>query len=305
MQLIEGACPAWENGWIEPRIAFADDGTATVVLRGTFPKNCRARTEVNVLDRVLYADRLFRALWHAGGGHGGGNGGSNGGKYHGATRDTADGVAAGARLLAEHRARPLAEIVRDVNKRSDNTFTRMVFLTLGETVAAGANGVPGAPLSTAPTQSAVTPLAASPARESSFAKSDRVVRAWFSRHGIDPAGIVLDNGSGLSRSERISAAQMAGLLKVAQQSNWAPEFLASLPLVGLDGTMRNRLRQSPVTGRARIKTGTLRDVVAVAGYVPSATGEPLIAVMMVNHANATSSNARPVVDAFIEWVGGQ
>jgi D-alanyl-D-alanine carboxypeptidase/D-alanyl-D-alanine-endopeptidase (penicillin-binding protein 4) len=287
MQLIDGKCADWEDGWKEPRQRFADDGTVTIVLRGTFPRQCRARTEVNVLDRVIYADRLFRALWA-----------ERGGTLAGSTRDAAASVASGARLLAEHRSRPLAELVRDVNKRSDNTFTRMLFLTLGEVPAVASNGVAVLP-------TPVTGGEAPSPRSSSISKANGVVRDWFSRAGIDPEGMVLDNGSGLSRSERITATQLAALLKAAEASNWAPEFLASLPIVGLDGTMRNRLRQSPAAGRARIKTGTLRDVVAVAGYVPNAQGERQVVVMMINHANASSSVARPVADALIEWVAAQ
>jgi len=78
--------------------------------------------------------------------------------------------------------------------------------------------------------------------------AEREVRRWLAEHGIDDSGLVIDNGSGLSRSECISARQLASLLKVASRGRHAAELLASLPLAGVDGTMRQRLRDSPAAG---------------------------------------------------------
>jgi D-alanyl-D-alanine carboxypeptidase/D-alanyl-D-alanine-endopeptidase (penicillin-binding protein 4) len=182
-------------------------------------------------------------------------------------------------LLATHQARPLAEVLRGMNKRSDNPLTRLVYLSLGVDA----------------------PNAAS--FERSVDASASVVRAWFKSHGIDDAGLVLDNGSGLSRSERISPAQMAALLRAAYAGNYAPELLTSLPIVGVDGTMGRRLKNSPAAGRARIKTGTLKNVVAVAGYVPDAGGRWWVVVATINHDQARQG--RPVLDAVIDWVARQ
>ena len=112
---------------------------------------------------------------------------------------------------------------------------------------------------------------------------------------------MLDNGSGLSRSERISPWQMAQLLKAAYFGRHASELMMSLPTVGVDGTMRNRLKTGPATGWARLKTGTLRNVVALAGYVNDGQGRPWVVAMMVNH-DTLADQARPVLDALVDHI---
>jgi D-alanyl-D-alanine carboxypeptidase/D-alanyl-D-alanine-endopeptidase (penicillin-binding protein 4) len=133
-------------------------------------------------------------------------------------------------------------------------------------------------------------------------RSEQVIRAWMQRHGIDDTGLVLENGSGLSRSERVRPAQMAGLLQAAQKSLWMPEFLTSLPIAAVDGTMKRRLKDSTAAARARVKTGTLKNVVAIAGYVPDANGELCIVVAMINHDLTGNGNGRKAIDALIDWV---
>jgi D-alanyl-D-alanine carboxypeptidase/D-alanyl-D-alanine-endopeptidase (penicillin-binding protein 4) len=261
-ELVERACDDWEDGWIIPEVKKPRFGPIRVTLRGSFPKGCAASTAVNLLDRALFADRLFRAEWDR-----------LGGKFRGRTREGES--PSGTRVLAEHRSRPLGEVVVDVNKRSDNPIARMVYLALGAN--AGAAG-------------ALTAIA-----------SEREVRAWMARKGIDSDGLVLENGSGLSRTERIRPVQLAAVLEAALASPWAPEFLASLPIVAVDGGMRRRLRGTPAAERARIKTGTLRDASAVAGYVKDDAGESYIVVAMVNHERAVKQVARPILDALLEW----
>jgi D-alanyl-D-alanine carboxypeptidase/D-alanyl-D-alanine-endopeptidase (penicillin-binding protein 4) len=110
----------------------------------------------------------------------------------------------------------------------------------------------------------------------------------------------MENGSGLSRVERISAASLAALLQAAWGSPVMPEFIASLPIVGLDGTMRRRLKNDDVTGRAHIKSGLLSDARAMAGYVLDRSGRRQVVVMLVNDANA--HQAQPAMDALLRWV---
>jgi D-alanyl-D-alanine carboxypeptidase/D-alanyl-D-alanine-endopeptidase (penicillin-binding protein 4) len=112
--------------------------------------------------------------------------------------------------------------------------------------------------------------------------------------------LVIENGSGLSRSERISARTMGRMLVAAFRSPVMPEFIASMPLVGLDGTMRNRLRAQGVAGHAHIKTGSLRDVRAIAGYVLSASGKRYAVVAIINHEHAHQAQAAH--DALLEWI---
>ena len=267
MKLIERTCVDWEDGWLLPTVSRSDDGNIRIELQGEFPKKCSASTSINILDRVDFADRLFRSLWR-----------NLGGIFSGKVRDSMAGDASpiGLRLLAQHQSRTLAEVTRDINKRSDNPMTRLLYLSLG--AQSPADGIATA------------------------ARGNAVVQLWLKQHGIDGAGLVLENGSGLSRTERIRPAQLAAVLKAAYRSDWSPEFMASLPIVAVDGGMRNRLRGSPAAGHARIKTGSLRDVAAVAGFVPDANNELCIVVMMINHPLATGAVARPILDSLLDWV---
>ena len=112
-------------------------------------------------------------------------------------------------------------------------------------------------------------------------------------------------GSGLSRNERIRADSLGALLLAVWQRPWMPEFIAALPVAGLDGTARRRLGDSPARGQAHIKTGTLNGVRAMAGYLLDRKGQRHVVVMMVNHPDAAASAAAQ--DALLEWLwsGGE
>jgi serine-type D-Ala-D-Ala carboxypeptidase/endopeptidase (penicillin-binding protein 4) len=112
--------------------------------------------------------------------------------------------------------------------------------------------------------------------------------------------LVIDNGSGLSRRERISAASMAKLLAHAASSPYAQMYRDSLPRVGLDGTMKGRMINEPIAGNAWIKTGSLNDVRALAGYVDAGSGQRYAVVMLINGSRAENSNGAQ--DAFLRWV---
>ena len=131
------------------------------------------------------------------------------------------------------------------------------------------------------------------------ANAEVTVRHWLRGERIDDAGLVLDNGSGLSRSEKISPLQLAQVVRAAARKPWAPEFMASLPVAGVDGGMQRRLASPALTGRARLKTGTLRDVTALAGYLPDQDGNLLVVAAMLNHDNAKSKISRPILDALM------
>ena len=105
-----------------------------------------------------------------------------------------------------------------------------------------------------------------------------------------------------SRLMKTAQDKLAAVLKAAYRSDWAPEFMASLPIVGVDGGMENRMRNSPAAGHARIKTGTLWNVSAVAGFVPDAANQVCIVVVMINHPLAAGTVARPILDALLDWV---
>lgn len=178
-------------------------------------------------------------------------------------------IPAGVRLLAERSSAPLAEQIREVNKFSNNVMARQIFLAL----------------STEPKSSAA-------ARQN--------VAAWLTAKGIDVTPLVLENGSGLSRVERTSARMMGAVLQSAYRSVVMPEFVASMPILGLDGTMRKRLTTEAVVGSSHIKTGSLADTRAIAGYVQAASGRRYVVVSIISGPRAIAAQA--VHDALLRWV---
>jgi D-alanyl-D-alanine carboxypeptidase/D-alanyl-D-alanine-endopeptidase (penicillin-binding protein 4) len=178
-------------------------------------------------------------------------------------------VSAGARLIATQDSEPLSVLIRDMNKFSNNVMTQQLFLMLGAT-----GGEPGNP-----------------------ARGAAAVRGLLAARGIAAPELVLENGCGLSRIERISAATLANVLADAWNSQWMSEFMASLPISGVDGTMKAR-KVSP--GIAHMKTGMLEDTRAVAGYVQAASGKRYIVVGFINHPNAGRGTGAH--DALLEWV---
>ncbi len=261
LTLDERPCADWRDSWRQPAVQMEAGGGVRIVLSGAFPRNCKASVDLHTLDRDLYVERLVRALWQ-----------EMGGQWSGRVREGR--VPSKAVVLAERQFETLAETVRTINKSSHAVKARLVYLALG---AAGAS-------------------LEQPTRE----RARRRVLDWIAAQRVDRTGIVIDNGSGLSRDERLSPAQLAALLQSAAASRWYPEFAASLPIVALDGTMRNRLKGTPAEGNARLKTGTLRDVAALAGYVRDIRGQDWAVTAFVNDPQA--DKGRAVLDALVRWV---
>jgi len=287
MKLSDAPCASWEQGWRSPDASRHGD-KIDVVLHGSFPKNCSKATSVDVLDHHDYLERLLRATWRK-------LGGSISGEVREASAPAAATEATPAaapvpatRLLAEHVSRPLPEILRDINKFSDNTLARTVFLMLGSLEADPVLGSRPLP----PDGN----LASTPMR------AESAIRAWLQTQRIDANGLVFDNGSGLSRTEHATPAQLAGVLQAGLKSLWMPEFLSSLPIAATDGTMRKRLKDSPAALRARIKTGSLKSVIAIAGYVTDANNQPCIVVAILNDEHVANGAGRTVLDGVIDWV---
>ena len=135
---------------------------------------------------------------------------------------------------------------------------------------------------------------------SSIARSELAIRNWLAQKKLRFPELVLENGAGLSRKERISPSNMALLLQTAQRSPLSAEFEASLPIIGVDGTLKKRLNDSVVASHAHLKTGSLDGVKAVAGYVQSRSGKQWLMVFLINHPNAAAG--QQAQDALIEWV---
>ena len=230
---------------------------------GSFPVSCGERLltlHLHTLSHGQYVDAVFRQLWS-----------ELGGTITGTTR--AGRLPAAARELLAWESVTLAEIIRDINKHSNNVMARQLLLSL----AMNRGSAPASP-------------------EMGSAR----VLDWMVHHQIDATTVILDNGSGLSRSERISARALSSVLQSTWQSPLMPEFIASLPLVGIDGTMGRRLQESSVRGQAHIKTGTLIDVSSVAGYVTARSGRRIIVSCIINDANASA--ARPALDVLLQWI---
>jgi len=251
LKLAEGACPAtWYEG-IRMDLAHTD-AAARLILTGGYPAACGEKTRhVAVLGHPQFVAGVFRQLWT-----------ELGGSLHGGWREGA--APAGARLLARAESPALAEVVREINKYSNNVMARQLFLTLG---------------------------AESAKRPARGADAEAALRAWLAQKALPMPELSIENGAGLSRSDRISAESLGRLLLAAFASPVMPEFLASLPLAGIDGTMKRRANGDGVAGQAHVKTGYLDGVRALAGYVLDRRGKRVVVVFLANHPNAAATRA--------------
>ncbi len=247
------ACGDWRAAL---QADFAQPGR--IVLQGSYPADCGERLwSVAPADPQGFAARAIEGTWR-----------SLGGTLTGQVREGR--VPGGLAPLFVSTSPSLAEVVRDINKYSNNVMARQLLLTL-----AWHNGGSG-----------------------TLEAARTVLGQWWSTHGGAAGELVMDNGAGLSREGRISAQALARLLQQAWASPVMPELLASLPITGIDGTLRKR--QGQARGAAHLKTGTLRDAATIAGYVHAASGQRYVLVALVNHPNAPA--ARPALDALVDWV---
>ncbi|WP_137917240.1 D-alanyl-D-alanine carboxypeptidase/D-alanyl-D-alanine-endopeptidase [Hydrogenophaga sp. 2FB] len=278
--LSRGACGDWRNALQ----AQFDDPNA-IRFEGRYPQNCgELKWPVAYQQPASYAARALEGLWRA-----------SGGAITGRVRDGT--MPTEVQLLHEARSLPLSEVIVDVNRWSNNVMAQQVFLTLGQLAV---------PQTAAPRFSLVTPAFAAdrlvPSRPARFEHSREVVADWWKRtFGQRVPGPVLENGSGLSREERITPEALASLLRHAARHPQGMSFVESLSVAGVNGTAVRLARggNSAARGNAFIKTGTLRDVTGIAGYVNAASGTRYVVVGFVNHPNAPA--ARPALDALLEW----
>jgi len=254
-----GECGDWREA-LDGRFERSAEGWS-LRLAGNLPFNCGEKTwHLAGLPADDFFAAVFAALWR-----------ELGGTWAGKVR--AAPLPAGARLFATVESPPLADIVRETNKFSNNVMARHLLLTLGrEHCACPAQPTDGA----------------------------AALRAWAAAQGLALPELVLENGAGLSRRERLSAAALAALLRHGWRSARMPEFIASLPVVGVDGTLRRRLRDEGVSGQGHLKTGLLEDVRALAGYVLDRHGQRWIVVLLINDPQA--ARAATVQEALLRWV---
>lgn len=262
--LAPGPCQDWRGDlkaqWADPsRVRFS----------GRYAPSCGERQwHVAHPDPENFDARFLQALWS-----------SMGGRLQGRVRQ---GRAPERAPTFEWSSPALGDVVRDINRYSNNTMAQLLALTLAA--------------QSAPTGAAV---GATEARGwlQQWATS-RLEQSRTPADAVRPSGtLVIDNGSGLSRDQRVSAEHIATLLQQAWISPVLPDFMSSLPATGApDGTLRRWQREA---GRAHLKTGSLRDVAAVAGYALAPNGQRRIVVVMIQHERA--QEARPVLDAVVRW----
>ena len=232
----------------------------SIVLEGRIPALCgEAHDYFSLLPHDEYFFALFATLWQ-----------ELGGTIRGNVRTgtTPDNI----QPFSTHLSPPLSEAIRDINKFSNNTMARQLFLTLGAQEAQPAN----------------------------TASSSTIVARWLEKQQLHFPELVLENGAGLSRIARISARHLTDILQRAENSPYSAELEASLPILGMDGTVKGRFKESEIRGHAHLKTGSLEGVKAIAGYVHARSGKRWIAVFIINHSNAARGQAAQ--DALIEWL---
>jgi len=240
-----------------------NDDVSKITFSGRFPSGCSAYAmDRTALGHSEFTFGLFKSLWQ-----------ESGGKFSGEWKNvTVDEVLAPSLVFD---SLPLAEIIAKVNKHSNNVMAKQLLYTL----AAERFGPAG-----------------------TEQKGRQVVQEWLVRHGLDTAELNISNGAGLSRNARMTARNLGELLRYAYKSPYMPEYMSSLSLSGLDGTLSRRFRGSTLTGLAHMKTGSMDHVSAVAGYFQAYTGKRYIVVALLNHTDVHRGPGEEVQEMLLRWL---
>ena len=241
---------------------FSNNGnSASASFTGTYPRDCADKDwYVSLFDHNGLLAGTFARMWR-----------DAGGTWTGIMRDGA--TPRNARVLYTHTSASLASMVTDINKFSNNVMARQLLLTID------------AELSRKPAQAK---------------RAARSIQEWAKSRGFDINDLVIENGSGLSRVERISAQSMAKLLEYGLTAPFSSDFVSSLPLAATDGTLSKRFVNHQAEGTAYLKTGTLTGVKALSGYLLLPNDRKMIFVGMINHGNAEAG--QKALDAAVDWV---
>lgn len=286
-----------------------------IKLEGKIPANCgEVDGYFSVLPHDEYFFAVFSALWQE-------LGGSVQGKLRTGTAPT------GQPPYSKYVSPELSEMIRDINKFSNNIMARQLFLTFGTTDATdaassalattgnvGNSNISGEQGDAYPSSAqkggdtvvespAAPPVPADAQSRASIPRSIARMQQWLKTQQLQFPELVLENGSGLSRNERISALHLAQILQQAAHSPFSPELESSLPILGMDGTVKKRFRDSELAGYAHLKTGTLDGVKSMAGYVDARNGKKWVVVFIINHPNA--ARGQIAQDALVEWLQQQ
>jgi len=253
-----GKCRGYQFGI---SLNVPDPTADRVVFSGAFPSDCRSHAmNRSVMSPASYAYGNFKRLWRHWGG-------TISGGYR-------NGLAPKRRPLLVWQSRPLAEVIRPLNKWSNNVMTRLLLYS----IAAAKFKAP-------------------------FTKEQgiEVLHDYLRDNDLDDTDLVIDNGAGLSRDTRITVQLMNALLRHAYDSPYMPEFLASMSINGLDGTTRRRFRGRPEAGRMHLKTGSIDNVAAIAGYVKAASNKTYTVALIINHKNIQQGAGIEIQNAMLKW----
>ncbi len=264
LQIRDGRCGGYQGGI---RVAPGEANVGGVVtFSGRFGRDCpEYRLSRSVMSAREFNYGVVRSLWEE-------SGGTISGAGRSATVDEA------WETFYDFDSPPVSEVIRRVNKWSNNVMSRQVFLTMG----AERYGAPG-----------------------TVDKARDAASAALAERGLDFPELRLDNGAGLSRDTQISTRNLARLLLAGHDSPYRSEFESSLALAGLDGTMRRRFRDDQLTGQMHIKTGRLNGVFAMAGYLRAASGREFVVVAMQNHPDAHRGPGEEAHTGLLRWVYAQ
>ena len=241
----------------------ANNAIDEVTFSGQFPSGCdRYSMDRAALTHNEFVYGLFGSLWR-----------DSGGLFEGGWRNVI--VEEDAEPLLSFDSLPLTDMIARINKHSNNVMVRQLLYTLG----AEANGAPGT-------------------EESGKA----VISKWLMDNGLASTKIAIENGAGLSRNTRTTAKDMAEMLQFAWRQPYMPEYLASMALSGLDGTLRRRFNDADLLGKAHLKTGSLDHVTAIAGYLQSRSGRRFVIVAMQNFENIHRGPGEEVQEALLRWL---
>jgi len=259
LETSEGPCNGWQEG-VSTEVGKNGNADVSVTISGFYPRSCGEKSlYLSPFDSTGHIDVVFRQVWQ-----------ELGGTLRGGVRK---GIAPfSVRLLASRESRALADVIRDINKFSNNVMARQLLLTIGR--EAGGEGSPQVAAQT--------------------------IGRWLAERDLHFPELDIENGSGLSRTEHITPAHLGQLLLAAWRGPLMAEFVSSLPIAAVDGTMKKRLHDQGVAGHAHIKTGSLRGVKAIAGYVHDRKGRSVVVVFIINHPEASAGQAAQ--DALLEWV---
>lgn len=243
-----------------------DDTVSRMTFRGAFPAGCeRYAMDRATLNHQSFAYGLFKSMWR-----------ESGGTFDGGW-DIAE-APKDVEPIVEFRSLPLADVITRINKHSNNVMARQLLYTL----SAEERGPPG-----------------------TEAGGRRVVADWLRANGFEFTELAFENGAGLSRDARITAADFAAMLQFAWRQPYMPEYVSSLSLAGLDGTLRYRMRGGPLEGRGHLKTGSLDHVAGIAGYFQARSGRRFSVVVLQNHTDIHRGYGEETQEVLLQWLYDQ